>query len=126
VRRLRAYFPRFSYLKEYLPAVYQEDHDSATFTERFLANIEGFYTDLEGKMESASQLFDPRAAPAETLDWLGAWMGLVLDPLWSRVGSTDRRRLLIRFTRRLYERRGTLDGLRFSILLLLDPALRRL
>ncbi|HSN77461.1 MAG TPA: phage tail protein, partial [Anaerolineae bacterium] len=123
--RLRAYYPRFSYLRNYLPAAYAQDEGSAGFMERFLANMEGFYSELEGKIGAASALLDPRSAPAETLDWLATWMGLVLDPLWARLGEArqDRRRLMIRFARRLYERRGTVEGLRFALLLLLDPCL---
>jgi hypothetical protein len=44
IRALRAYYPRFSYLERYLPAAYREDPRSASFLDRFLANIEGFYT----------------------------------------------------------------------------------
>lgn len=125
LHRMRVYYPRFSYLRNYLPTAYAEDKVSAGFLERLLANMEGFYSDLEGKIGGASALLDPRSAPAETLEWLATWMGLVLDPLWARVGQAqhDRRRLLIRFARRLYERRGTVDGLRFALLLLLDPCL---
>ena len=125
LHRLRAYYPRFSYLRNYLPAAYAEDKGSAGFLERFLANMEGFYSDLEGKIAGAGALLDPRSAPAETLDWLATWMGLVLDPLWTRIGQAqkDRRRLVLRFTCRLYERRGTVDGMRFALLLLLDPCL---
>jgi hypothetical protein len=37
--------------------------------------------------------------------------------------APDRRRLFIRFARKLYERRGTLPGIRFALILLLDPCL---
>ncbi len=47
---LRAYYPRFSYLERYLPAVYREDSSSASFLDRFLANLEGFYTAIEDKI----------------------------------------------------------------------------
>ncbi|MBX2998663.1 MAG: hypothetical protein KF893_09165 [Caldilineaceae bacterium] len=125
IARLRVYSPRFSYVKNYLPAAYQEDPGSADFLERFLANIEGFITDLEGKIANSSLLFDPSSAPAEALDWLATWLGLVLDPLWSKLWDEDRRRLLIRFAPRLYAQRGTPEGVRFALLLLLDPCLER-
>ena len=40
--------PRFSYSRDYLPAVYREDENSADFLERFLANFEGMFTSARG------------------------------------------------------------------------------
>jgi phage tail-like protein len=134
LRALRVYYPRFSYPRRYLPAVYLEQGGPASFLERLLANPEGFFTDIEGKIAAVGALFDARSAPADALDWLASWLGLVLDPLWSKLpaaaridGATgDRRRLFIRFVLRLYQRRGTPDGIRFALHLLLDPCLERL
>lgn len=140
LRALRAYYPRFSYSRRYLPAVYLEDVESASFLERLLANPEGFYTEIEGKIAAVSTLFDARTAPLETLDWLAGWLGLMLDPLWSNLPAQqstrgtapalrrfpDRRRLFIRFVLRLYNRRGTPEGIQFALHLLLDPCLERL
>jgi phage tail-like protein len=136
LRALRAYYPRFSYPRRYLPAVYLEEPTSASFLERLLANPEGFYTEIDGKIHDVRLLFDPRSAPPETLDWLAQWVGLVVDPLWGQLqrrrqptaaagrgAPADRRRLLIRFAMRLYARRGTPDGIRLALLLLLDPCL---
>jgi len=133
---LRAYYPRFSYPKHYMPKVYQDDEESASFLERMLANTEGFYSDIEGRINDVSLLFDARSAPAEALDWLAGWVGLALDPLWARIqqqrqattGSAgtrvaDRRRLFIRLARKLYDRRGTPSGILFAVHLLLDPCL---
>ena len=156
LQTLRVYYPRFSYPERYLPAIYRDpaDADAASFLERLLANPEGFYSEIEGKMRDVSLLFDARSAPGEALDWLAGWYGLLVDPLWAGVqarrvaggsrygrGCTattrpratrprtsyhprfDRRRLFIRYARKLYQRRGTLDGIRFALLLLLDPCL---
>jgi phage tail-like protein len=137
---VRAYYPRFSYPRNYLPKVYQDDAGSADFLERMLANEEGFYTDIEGRINDVSLVFDPRAAPPEALDWLAGWVGIILDPLWAGIQSArqeraknlpaslrlkpyDRRRLFIRYARKLYDRRGTHAGIRFALLLLLDPCL---
>lgn len=149
---LRVYYPRFSYSERYLPNIYHDpgDADAASFLERMLANMEGFYSEIEGKMRDVSMLFDARSAPGDTLDWLAGWYGLLVDPLWADIqarrvaGSVggsfgdrpqqwsgwmsysphyDRRRLFIRYARKLYQRRGTLDGIRFALLLLLDPCL---
>jgi phage tail-like protein len=140
---LRVYYPRFSYPRNYLPAVYLDDAGSADFLERMLANEEGFYADIEGRINDVSLLFDPRGAPPEALDWLAGWVGIVLDPLWAGIQSArqmsasqlpallrrtpfDRRRLFIRYARKLYDRRGTHDGIHFALLLLLDPCLEAL
>jgi phage tail-like protein len=116
LRSLRAWYPRFSYLEHYLPALYREEPGSAFFLERWLANFEGLYTNLEDKIEHVAELFDPLTAPPETLDWLGCWLGLALDPLWPE----DRRRFFIRNAHRLYRRRGTLPGLAIALRLYLD------
>lgn len=137
LQALRAYYPRFSYPGRFLPAVYQQDAESAWFLERLLANPEGFYTELEGKIAHVSTLFDARSAPTETLDWLANWVGVVLDPLWAQIQeqrrangsagldghSADRRRLFIRYAMRLYSQRGTTNGIRFALHLLLHPCL---
>ena len=113
---LRAWAPRFSYSRQYLPAVYREDEASADFLERFLANFEGMLTSLEDRIAAASALFDVRSAPAETLDWLAGWLGLVLDPAMNE----SRRRQLIRFAIPLYQYRGTTQGVRLAVQLALS------
>lgn len=137
---LRAYYPRTSYPRRFLPTVYLQDAESAWFLERLLANPEGLYTELEGKIVHVSALFDARSAPPETLDWLAHWIGVVLDPLWGQIQERrrangtaprdvhggDRRRLFIRFAMRLYSQRGTADGIRFALHLLLHPCLEAL
>jgi phage tail-like protein len=144
LRAMRVYYPRFSYPTHYLPAVYTEEGQPGPFLERMLANMEGFYSTIEGKIAGVAALFDPRTAPPEALDWLAGWVGLMLDPIWGQLqqkraetdrgiqvtpGSTrppDRRRLFIRFARLLYERRGTPDGILFALQLLLEPCLEQL
>ncbi|GJH13040.1 hypothetical protein CBA19CS11_29400 [Caballeronia novacaledonica] len=113
---LRAWSPRFSYSREYLPAVYREDEDSADFLERFLANFEGIFTALEDRIAAAAALFDVRTAPDDTLDWLAGWVGLVFDPAL----DAARKRLLIRFAMPLYAYRGTTQGLRLAAELVLS------
>ncbi|AKJ02891.1 phage tail-like protein [Archangium gephyra] len=113
---LRAYYPRFSYAERYLPAIYRQGPDAANFLERFLANMEGFFTTLEDRLAAVQVLFDARSAPAETLDWLADWYGLVLDPAWDET----RRRLLLRHALDFYQWRGTPRGLRMALRLALD------
>ena len=116
LRALRAWYPRFSYLDHYLPAIYREEPAAASFLERWLANFEGFYTNLEDKIEQVAALFDPRTAPATDLDWLACWLGLALDPLWPE----DRRRFFIRHAHEIYRLRGTVPGVQIAVRLYLD------
>lgn len=111
IRSLRAYYPRFSYLDQYLPRVYREERASASFLDAFLANFEGTFTAIEDRIASAETLFDPRTAPAEALDWLAAWFDIVLDPTWDE----ERRRLLIRHAVELFRWRGTERGLLMAL-----------
>jgi phage tail-like protein len=117
IQSLRAYAPRFSYLKEYLPDVYQQDPTSADFLERFLANPEGMFTALEGRIASAQVLFDTRTVPDDYLDWLGTWLGAAFDAAW----EPERRRLFLDHAMDLYRRRGTVSGLLTLIDLALHP-----
>jgi len=114
---LRVYFPRFSYLEEYMPDVYQENEDSARFVEHFLANAEGMLTDLEGKIAQAKALFDVRTVPDEYLDWLATWFDASLDPAL----DTRRKRLFLDHAVELFNQRGTLAGLARMLTLVLDP-----
>ncbi len=116
IQALRIYYPRFSYLRHYLPAVYQDDPVSASFLDRYLANIEGYYTALEDKIAGVQELFDVRVLPAEYLDWLASWMSITLDPTWSE--ST--RRLVLSHAPQMFRERGTPNGIIRAIRLMLN------
>lgn len=116
---LRLYYPRFSYLAEYLPGVFAEaegldshttiaERDAAaSFLERFLANPEGLLTDLEGRIGHIERVLDVRSVPAEYLEWLGGWMGVVSDPTW----TDEQRRAFLTHADRIFRERGTVVGL---------------
>lgn len=116
VSALRVYYPRFSYLNNYLPSIYREDDQSAFFLDRFLANFEGFYTTIEDRIAAAQMLFDVRSAPTDALDWLANWFGVAFDPSWTE----EKRRLFISHAVEFFQYRGTLRGLRIALRLVLD------
>lgn len=117
IRSCRIYYPRFSYLDRYLPAVYKDDINSANFLDRFLANVEGLYTGLEDKIVRAESLFDTRTSPPEFLEWLAGWVGALIDPSW----DDNRKRLFIDNAILLFNWRGTVLGLRALLKLFIDP-----
>lgn len=116
ISAMRFYYPRFSYLDNYLPSVYREDEQSAFFLDRFLANFEGFYTTIEDKIAAVQMLIDVRSAPPDALDWLANWFGVALDPAWKE----DKRRLFISHAVDFFQYRGTVRGLRIALRLVLD------
>jgi len=111
LRALRAYYPRFSYLERYLPALYREDRQSASFLDRFLANLEGVHTAIEDQIAAVQVLFDTSTAPPEMLEWLASWLGIVLDPAW----DPARQRLFIGHAVDFFRYRGTMRGLEMAL-----------
>lgn len=118
IAALRVWYPRFSWLRAYLPAVWRADPESAQFVDRFLANPEGTHTALEDRIASAQILFHPDATPPEALEWLASWVALALDPRWEE----RRKRLLLRHALDFYRWRGTARGIVMALRVALDPA----
>lgn len=118
LRALRVYYPRFSYLDHYLPAVYREDPVSASFLDRFLANLEGFFTAIEDRIATVQVLFDARSTTSEALEWLASWFGIALDVTW----DDDRRRLFLRHAMQCFAYRGTIAGLLMLLRLTFDTS----
>src|SRR5207342_3481866 len=100
----------------YLPKVYQDDQESASFLDRFLANVEGMNTALEDRIVTAEALFDSRSAPTEALDWLLGWFDVAADPTWHE----ERRRLFLRHAMDFFAMRGTIPGIQLALRLALD------
>ncbi len=116
IRALRVYYPRFSYLQHYLPAVYREHQGSASFVDRFLANLEGFFTSIEDRIATVQAVLDACSTPRESLDWLANWFGVALDPAWTEA----KQRLFLLNAATFFEARGTVPGLMMALRLTLD------
>jgi phage tail-like protein len=116
-------FPRIS-LRRYLPAVFGKETVSADFTDRFLSLFDTTLRSIETNLDREARYFDPLAAPAERdpktgadfLSWLGSWIGLILDRHWPEA----KRRKFLKHAGRLYDLRGTREGLRRELLLFLQ------
>ncbi len=116
IKSMRVYYPRFSYLQKFLPAVYRENEFHASFLERYLANVEGFFSKIENVVASSEQYFDTRTAPAKYLQWLASWLGAAMNEEWSE----SRQRLFIDHAELMFRWRGTRIGMRAAIRLTIE------
>jgi phage tail-like protein len=119
LRALRIWYPRFSYLNRFLPALYREEAVSADFVDRFLANMEGVNSVIEDKIASSQTLFDTRCASPEMLEWLSSWFDVALDVSWTET----RRRIFLRNAVTFFGWRGTIVGLTLALRLAFDDSL---
>ena len=122
VRSMTVHYPRATLL-DYLPAVLREDKESAHFLEEFLSITGMIDETISTQIETMARLFDPLAVPSgdtfgathhteiDFLAWLGSWLGLTIERHWPE----DRRRMLIAKSYRLFDLRGTAEGLRLHV-----------
>jgi phage tail-like protein len=121
VRGMRVHFPRQGYL-QYLPAVYQADPVSRDFLGRFLSIFETVLASVEARVEDLPRYLDPDGVPPEFLAWLAGWIDLSFERGW----STAVRRRLLRSAPDLYRRRGTAEGLRRLLKIVIGADVRLL
>ena len=97
-------------LGEMLPAIYQEDH----FTMEWCRGLDDVAAPAFATLDCLEYYVDPRMAPSDFLDWLGSWVGILLDESW----PVPRRRAAIASAVELFRYRGTVDGLTRYVALL--------
>jgi phage tail-like protein len=123
IERLIVEYPRIS-LRRYLPAVFGAEPVSADFTDRFLSLFDTVFRSIEREIDTVARFFDPMATPAvrdpkngvDFLSWLAGWIGVSLDRSW----PVHKQRLFLKRAGRLFNIRGTREGLRRALLLYLD------
>jgi phage tail-like protein len=113
VRRIRIDFPRQTSLDN-LPAVYRDNPQAESFTERFLALFDAAIEDIDRAIERFPALLDAGAVQNEVLPWLGSFLDVAMDPAW----TTQQRRAVLAAVPELYLLRGTGEGLRRTLKLL--------
>jgi phage tail-like protein len=86
-----------------LPAVYQEDD----FTQRFTSALDAVLASVISTMDNLEAYLDPKETPADFLEWLAGWVGVVLDENW----PLERQRTFVAEAVELYRWRGTVKGL---------------
>lgn len=118
-------YPRIS-LRRYLPAVFGADPQGADFTDRFSALFDATLRSIEAPIDDLASFVDPLSAPTgepgrDFLGWLAGWLG---EPAYAEL-PLARRRHLLKQAPRLFALRGTPEGLRRQLWLLLgmDTAL---
>jgi phage tail-like protein len=118
LEKVKVYYPRASSL-QYLPAVYREDSISADLTARFLSIFDTLRNLTSSQITDIARYFDPKATPAnppnvagnDFLSWLAGWLGLSLQNNW----PVRKRRELVRQAHKLFDLRGTPEGLKLMI-----------
>jgi phage tail-like protein len=106
VRRIRIDLPRSTSL-ERLPAVFRETPEAEDFTERFLSLFDATIEQIDRAIERVPALLDTDGVPDDVLPWLGSFLDIVFDPVW----TPRQRRDLLRQAPQLYRKRGTRAGL---------------
>ena len=87
-----------------LPAIYQEDD----FSMRYLSAFDTVLAPIPLTVDCLDAYLDPDLAPEDVLQWLGTWVGVLLDEDW----PVARRRALVHEIVDLYARRGTPFGIK--------------
>ena len=109
--QIRLDFAHETFLR-YLPAIYSENPQSREFLARWLTLFESTFDAEHERVQGLAPLFDPHATPARFLSWLAGWLALELPEKW----PGTRQRVAIATAYESYAHRGTIGGLRSSLL----------
>lgn len=102
VKQIKISFPKDTWLK-YLPEIYEEDPESASFLERYLGIFQSMYEDMTDQIEELPFLLNPQAAGFWQLQWMSQWLAIENRELWTE----EKLRFLTANGVRLYQYRGT-------------------
>lgn len=99
---------RPDWLIEQLPRVMQED----PFIHGFVSITQEIATSIRGGIEKMDWFLDADTAPEEFVQWMGGWLGLVVEPVATDPEERELRiRNVVRTAGILFLRRGTRAGL---------------
>ncbi len=102
ISNITIYLPSRSWL-EYLPAIYQKADLESGFLDRYLGIFQTLYEDLNFKIRSVAEFFDPDCTDRQFLQWLAEWLDISDSYIWSE----DKLRRLLSRSVELYLERGT-------------------
>lgn len=106
IKRLKVEFPFFS-ISEYLPAVYRREQEPDSFLNRYLSVFQDFFEDMQEKIDRLPRHLDSGFADKEFLVWLSGWVGISDKDIWDEKTL----RLLCKSMFRIYQKKGTAEGL---------------
>ena len=86
-----------------LPGIYQEDDLSRGLTAAF----DQVLAPILATIDNLPAYLDPTLTPGDFLDWLGGWVGIVLDETW----PVEARRVFVAHAVDLFRKRGTVAGI---------------
>lgn len=90
-----------------LPGIYRSD----TFVQGLCAGLDEVLAPVLATLDALPAYLDPGTAPADVLEWLGGWVGLVAD----EQTPLERRRALVGGAVELHRWRGTARGVREAL-----------
>jgi phage tail-like protein len=91
-------------LVRYLPTAFQQVAQAPdSWLRGFLYIIQQLFDRVQGRVDDAHRLFDPRTADPEFLPWLASWLAISLDSAWDELKT---RQMLMAATS-LFPYRGT-------------------
>ena len=74
---------------------------------RLLSIFQTGFDDFDSRIDAFWQLFDPNSIEGKYLNWLAAWVALVIDPDWCEAKLRE----MIKNAWQTYRQRGTVTGL---------------
>lgn len=101
-------------LASFLPAVLQED----ALLMRFTAAVDLLLAPAISALDCIAAYVDPALTPPDYLGWLAGWVGAELDETW----PVELQRTVIGSAVELHRGRGTLEGLRQQLALIVNGA----
>ena len=90
-----------------LPGLYHDDELARGLTAAF----DDVLAPVLSTLDNIEAYLDPALTPEDFLDWLGGWVGLLLDETW----PIERRRAFVAVAAQLYRNRGTVAGLAMHV-----------
>jgi phage tail-like protein len=99
-----------------LPGLYQDD----SFSQRLTDALDEVLAPIIATLDNMEAYLDPAITPADFVDWLGGWVGIVIDETW----DLDRRRTAVARAVDLYRMRGTVRGLEEQVGLLVGGSVK--